>query len=122
VVALRSVASRARAVHFRAHPRRRVKLRAVLAQPANGWQRDAGVLDLSLGGAKLSFHGRLAVGEKLVVSFFSALLWDPLALPARVAWVLDGKDPGIVWMGVAFEPTDPSSVFALFELVSTVAV
>jgi hypothetical protein len=98
-----------------------VKVRAVVARPKAAWQRDATVHDLSLGGASLTLPGSLALGDEVVVSFFAPSLWDPLALPARVAWVRVTPEGGVT-AGLAFEPRDPSAVFALFELVSTVAV
>jgi hypothetical protein len=97
-----------------------VKLRAVIARPKTGWQRDATVHDLCLGGASMTLPGMLEPGDRVVVSFFAASLWDPLALPARVVWVRPGKE-GSVMAGLAFEPDDPTAVFALFELVTTVA-
>jgi PilZ domain len=93
----------------------------VVARPKAAWQRDATVHDLSLGGASLTLSGSLTLGDEVVVSFFAPSLWDPLALPARVAWVTAAKEVGGVTAGLAFEPRDPAAVFALFELVSTVA-
>ena len=57
-------------------------------------------------------------GDRGVVSFLAASLWDPLALPARVAWSKAATAEGPPIAGVLFEPKDPSGVFALFELVS----
>jgi hypothetical protein len=121
VIALRPVASRAHAKHFRALPRRPVKLRALIAQPVTGWQRDASVHELSLGGASITLPGRVEPGDQIVVSFFAPSLWDPLALPARVVWVRAAEKGGVVTAGLAFEPKDPAAMFALFELVSAVA-
>jgi PilZ domain-containing protein len=109
-------------MHFRAYLRRPVKVRAVVARPKAAWQKDATVHDLSLGGVSLTLSGSsLALGDEVVVSFFAPSLWDPLALPARVAWVRATHEGGVLTVGLAFEPRDPSAVFALFELVSTVA-
>jgi hypothetical protein len=100
-----------------------VRLRATVAEPVVGWQRDAIVHNLSLGGASLTVPGTLQPGDQVVVSFFAPSLWDPLALPARVAWARAGgkEGSGVVMAGLAFSPVDPAAVFALFELVSTVA-
>jgi hypothetical protein len=108
-------------MHFRAHARRPVKLRAMVAQPSIGWQADASVHDLCLGGAGVTLNGALSLGDRVVVSFFAPSLWDPLALPARVAWVKTIRERGTIAAGLAFEPTDPAAVFALFELLTTVA-
>jgi hypothetical protein len=64
---------------------------------------------------------RLHVGDRITVSFLAPTLWDPLALPARVAWVREGTPTEALAAGLAFEATDPESIFALFELVSTLA-
>ncbi|HSQ64106.1 MAG TPA: PilZ domain-containing protein [Polyangiaceae bacterium] len=71
---------------FRAHARRPVRLAAVLAHPERGWQRDVIVFDLGLGGACVEAADVLAVGDKVQVSFVTAERWDPLQVPARVAW------------------------------------
>jgi hypothetical protein len=106
------------AMHFRAHPRRPVHLRAMLTRPDTAWQKDATVRDLSLGGARLVMSEPMTAGDRLVISFLAPSLWDPLAIPARVAWVMPGSDERPT-LGVAFEPKEPSGVFALFELVLT---
>ena len=92
----------------------------MVAQPVTGWQRDASVHELSLGGASITLPGRVEPGDQIVVSFFAPSLWDPLALPARVVWVR-AAEQGVVTVGLAFEPKDPAAVFTLFELVSNVA-
>jgi hypothetical protein len=107
--------------HFRAHARRAVRLRAVISLSASGWHGEATVHDLSLGGAGVSLGDALQPGGRVVVSFLAPSLWDPLAIPARVAWVrpATGNDPTTA--GLLFEPKDPVTVFALFELISTLA-
>jgi hypothetical protein len=77
------------------------------------------VRDLSLGGAGVSLPEILPAGDRVVVSFLAPNLWDPLAIPARVAWVRAATQREPVTAGLAFEPKDPLSVFALFELLST---
>lgn len=120
VIALRPVGSSAHATHFRALARRPVKLRAMIEPAASGGQRDASVHDLGLGGASVTLPGTLQPGDRVVVSFYAASLWDPLALPARVVWVRPAREGAVVTAGLAFEPKDPAAVFALFELVSSV--
>jgi hypothetical protein len=93
----------------------------VLARQDVGWRRDAQVQDLSLGGASLTLTDTLRVGDSLTVSFLAPTLWDPLALSARVAWVRQAAPTESFAAGLAFEPADPESLFALFELVSTLA-
>jgi hypothetical protein len=107
------------ATHFRAHPRREVRLRAVISQPASGWHGEASVYNLSLGGAGVTLSEALPEGERVAVSFLAPSLWDPLTLPARVAWIRAATPQEPTTAGLAFEPKDPLSVLALFELVST---
>jgi hypothetical protein len=77
------------------------------------------VRDLSLGGAGVSLLEVLPQADRVVVSFLAPSLWDPLAIPARVAWVNPANANELLTAGLAFEPKDPLSVFALFELIST---
>ncbi len=121
MVAFPHMGPKTHATHFRAYPRRTVRLRAVVARPDIGWRKDAHVHDLSLGGVSLTLAESLHVGDRVVVSFLAPTLWDPLALPARVAWVRQGAPADPVAAGLAFEPADAASVLALFELVSTLA-
>jgi hypothetical protein len=118
------------AAHFRVHARRAIRLRAVVAQPgAMEWEVQ--VLDLGLGGAcvLLPAAGFSPEGT-LTLSLLAPTLWDPLTIAARVAWTLpplstrdgagDGQVAGIR-AGLAFEPTDPATVYALFELLTTMS-
>jgi hypothetical protein len=77
------------------------------------------VCDLSLGGAGLTLFEPLQEGDHVAVSFLAPSLWDPLVIPARVAWVRSAASQEPVATGLAFEPRDPLTVFALFELLST---
>jgi hypothetical protein len=102
---------------FRAHARRKVRLRGVLWHPRAGWQREAEVANLGLGGACVRLMETLIVGDKVTLSLVTPTLWDPLGVPGRIAWVGPATrlEPGRA--GVAFEPTDAAAVFALFEML-----
>ena len=120
--------------HFRHFPRQPVNLRASIAHPMAGWQRDIEVIDLGIAGAGLasplllagSTEGlprfgegfALSEGERVTLSFHAPNLWDPLTLTARVAWVKAESGRA----GVAFEHKSPPSVYALFELLSAFAL
>ena len=60
----------------------------------------------------------LAVGDRITLSLVAPTLWDPLTIPGRVAWLGPPTrlEPGRA--GVAFEPQDAASMFALFELMA----
>lgn len=102
---------------FRAHARRSVRLRALATHVQAGWQRQASVEDIGLGGARVVLDERVTPGEWLTLSFTAPTLWDPLVLRARVAWVAPAAPP---WRaGVAFEHKMADAVFALYELIVT---
>jgi hypothetical protein len=101
---------------FRAHARRGVRLRALVTHVSAGWQRQATVENMSLGGARVLLDQAVAPGDPLTLSFTAPTLWDPLVLRARVAWVGAGALPRAV--GLAFEHKGSEAVFALYELIA----
>ena len=105
--------------HFRAHTRRPVRLRATVSHPRAGWERDADVFDIGLGGACMSATESLNAGDRVSVAFVAPSLWDPLLIPARVAWYRPGRGIEPARAGVAFDHASETSVMALFELVGT---
>ena len=107
------------APRFRAHARRKVRLRVIVWHPRAGWQREAEVVDVSLGGVCLALNESLAEGDRVTVSFVAPTLWDPLSMHARVAWIGRGTRLDAARAGLTFEPKDPASVLALFELIGS---
>ena len=107
--------------HFRAHVRRPVRLKATLSHPRAGWERDAEVFDIGLGGACLTASEPLSPGERVSVAFVAPSLWDPLLIPARIAWYRPARGLEPARAGVAFDHVGPEAVLALFELVGTLA-
>jgi hypothetical protein len=109
----------ARSGPFRAHPRRAVRLLALVTHVSAGWQRTATVENMGLGGARLLLDERVSPGDSVTLSFTAPTLWDPLVLRARVAWVAGtGRGPALA-VGVAFEHKGADAVFALYELITT---
>jgi len=106
---------------FRAHARRKVRLRGVLWHPRAGWQREAEVVDLGLGGACVRLMGTLITGDQVTLSLVAPTLWDPLAIPGRIAWAGPPTRVEPARAGVAFEPKDARGMFALFEMMGTLA-
>ena len=102
---------------FRAHARKPVRLAAVLAHRERGWQRDVIVFDLGLGGACVEGSDVLGVGDRVQVSFVTADRWDPLQIPARVAWTSNSQSGQRV--GLAFEYASPEATWGIFELLAT---
>lgn len=76
--------SQARAQHFRAFARRPSELRA---QVAIGPREIQGrLVDLGLGGAGLILPEAVPAGEQVHLVLHLPQLWDPLRIPAEVAW------------------------------------
>jgi hypothetical protein len=113
--------------HFRAHARRRVDLDATLRGRDAGFTHAARVRDLGLGGACLEIgdpaqpEGRPAAGVEreaaVTIEVMAPTLWDPLTLRGRVAWVRRGVAGRPTRAGIRFEHRDPSSLYALFQLL-----
>ena len=77
--------------------------------------------DLGFGGACVRLSEPLTVGDKVRISFVAPTLWDPLAIPGRVAWIGAATYLEPARAGIAFEPKEGPAMFALFELLGTLA-
>jgi Tfp pilus assembly protein PilZ len=94
-------------------------MRSLLTHVQSGWQEQAAVENIGLGGACLLTEHALAAGDSVTLAFTAPTLWDPLVLRARVAWV-GGKGAGAPRpAGVAFDHKATDAVFALYELIVT---
>jgi hypothetical protein len=96
-----------------------VRLRVIVWHPRAGWQREADVLDIGLGGTAVSLPEPLATGDHVSVSFVAPSRWDPLAMGARVAWVRPATRKTAAHAGLAFEPAEAEAMLAIFELVAS---
>jgi hypothetical protein len=92
-----------------------------VSHPRAGWERDADVFDIGLGGACISASEPLGEGDRVSVAFVAPSLWDPLLIPARIAWYRPGRGLTPARAGVAFDHLSGPAVMALFELVGTLA-
>jgi hypothetical protein len=90
-----------------------------MAHAEAGWNRDAEVFDLGLGGVQVGVSEVLAVGDRVAMSFVAASRWDPLEVRGRVVWVRAGAGLEPVRAGVAFELADGAIALALFELIGS---
>ncbi len=108
----------AQAAHFRAHPRRSVRIEVELQLGRARLSSRATVVDISLAGAGLEIDEPLVAGERLSVAISTPTLWDPLVVPAVVAWARAGEGRARARAGVAFEHESPESVFATWEMLS----
>ena len=97
--------------HFRAWPRRRSDAPVVLRVARV--ERRARLTDIGLGGAGLLLETPLPVGTELEIVLHAPTRWDPLVLPARVAWAR-GKRAGL-----SFLPAKDRDAYDLFEMLGT---
>ena len=87
------------------------------------------VVDISLAGVGLETDEPLVPGERVALSFATPTLWDPLVVPAVVAWSQSPKprEPGaplgrarpMARAGLAFEYAGPDLVLAVYEMLAT---
>lgn len=101
--------------HFRGLARRPVGLSATLSGQNGLWQRPARVVDVGLGGARLSGSFDTYVGAQVQLAVDSPHRWDPLELDARVAWARE-RDTGTE-LGLCFEHSTRATLRALLELM-----
>jgi Tfp pilus assembly protein PilZ len=101
--------------HFRASPRRSVSLPATVATQADG-PKPARVLNLGLGGACVELPTPLDLGAAVTLRVSAPNLWDPLIVPARVAWVRAAAG-GKTEAGFAFDHSEKAALPALMELL-----
>jgi len=106
---------------FRVHDRRPVRLAVSVASHAAGWRCDGRIHNVGLGGACIELPQQVAVGERVSVSFMAPTLWDPLEIPANVAWAHPASGTTPTRCGVAFDHESEAAVLALFELIGTLA-
>jgi Tfp pilus assembly protein PilZ len=92
-----------------------VRIHSLVTHAEAGWQHQASVENIGLGGARVVVDEAIAVGDTVTLSFAAPSLWDPLVLRARVAWVAPSGPERVV--GVAFDHKATDAVFALYELI-----
>jgi len=101
--------------HFRGLGREPVRLSGALGSADGLWRRPARIVDLSLGGARLTTDAEIPQGSSVRLSVESPNRWDALEVPARVAWT-HARD-GVSELGLSFDPT-PELVRSLLELLT----
>ncbi len=101
--------------HFRAFARRAVNLPATVTA-GQAAARPARLVNLGLGGACIEATERLPVGSAVTLQVTAPNLWDPLVVPATVAWLGKGS-PGRVPTGLKFGHAETGALPALVELL-----
>ena len=97
-----------------------MRIHSLVTHAQAGWQHQAPVENIGLGGARVVVEDAIAVGDTITLSFAAPSLWDPLVLRARVAWVAPTVAARAARaVGVAFDHKATDAVFALYELIVT---
>jgi hypothetical protein len=107
------------ATQSRAHMRRPMRMKASVLHQRVGWERDATVTDLGLGGAGIEIAESLMQGDRITFSLVAPNLWDPLLIAGRIVWVKPGTGLDPIHCGIAFEFTHAATLWALFDLLGT---
>lgn len=102
--------------HFRAFARRAVALPATLGIPPAG-PAVARLHNLGLGGACVEVEAPLAVGATVTLEVTAPNLWDPLVVPATVAWTRAVR-PRVTLAGLVFRHAERTALPALVELLA----
>ncbi len=109
--------------HFRALARRPVSLPATLQGTGTGWQVEARVVDLGLGGACLELPETagdpLALGMPIRLQVRAPNLWDPLDLVARVSWSNPRRSDRPQRVGLEFQHRAGATLRALVDLLGS---
>lgn len=103
----------------RATARKPVQL-AVRLSHDDGWMLDGWLVDLGLGGAGVFVGRELPPGAPVRVQIDAPNLWDPLLLPATVAWTGRFEAArGGARGGVRFAALNPTTALALLDLMGS---
>lgn len=69
-----------------------------------------------MGGAKVGCNEPFPEGALAELTVSAPFLWEPFALPVRVAWVLNEPE-GRATMGLQFQPQTGTQLLILAELL-----
>lgn len=89
-----------------------VSLPGQLAATSLGRSSAVRIVDLGLGGARVTPPGLLSAGVSVRLAVDAPDRWDPLIVEARVAWIRGDE------AGLAFEHSSGRTVRALVEVIS----
>jgi Tfp pilus assembly protein PilZ len=107
--------------HFRSLARRSVSLSAILRNIEAGWQSNARIVDLGLGGACLEVERAVTPGSGVSLQVLAPNLWDPLVLEAKVAWCRNSGSERAARVGLSFAHRSSATLRALVELLGAEA-
>lgn len=116
-----TLSQRALRPHFRALARRSVNLQVSVIAGGGSWQRSGRMVDLGLGGARLTLSDAVPVGSPVALIIDAPHLWDPLRVDGVVTWVNESNNGGAASMGVRFSPTSGPLLRTLTDLLEAAA-
>ncbi len=96
--------------HFRVHGRLTTCLKAKVTHIETGWQRDGTVVDMGLGGARITLADPAALGDIVTLSIPTERGEDPIVFRTLVTWSAAGE------MGVTFDVKSVATARALVRL------
>ena len=102
--------------HFRAELRHRVTLAAHITGQESQEVIPCLLLDLGMGGAQVSCSDSFPEGALASLTLTAPFLWEPFALPVRVAWVRSEPDDRTI-LGLQFQPQTGAQLLVLAELL-----
>ncbi|MBK8256395.1 MAG: PilZ domain-containing protein [Polyangiaceae bacterium] len=108
--------------HFRAHARHRVDLDGRL-RVGDGATYAVKLRDMGLGGACVELMdaappSALDVEGPIALEVTAPILWDPLIVPGKVAWLRRIKPERRLRLGLRFELRDVGTLRAIVKLLS----
>lgn len=107
--------------HFRAHARHRVDLDGRL-RIGEGASHAVRLRDIGVGGACVELvdaapAGTLDVEGPIALEVTAPMLWDPLIVPGKIAWLRRMKPERRVRLGVRFELRDVGALRGILKLL-----
>jgi hypothetical protein len=111
--------------HFRAHARHRVDLDGRL-RVGEGASHAVRLRDIGVGGACVELvdaapAGALDVEGPIALEVTAPMLWDPLIVPGKIAWLRRMKPERRVRLGVRFELRDVGVLRGILKLLGGAA-
>lgn len=111
--------------HFRAHARHRVDLDGRL-RVGEGASHAVRLRDMGLGGAcvellEATASGALDVDGPVALEVTAPMLWDPLIVTGKVAWLRRIKPERRLRIGLRFELRDVGTLRGIMKLLGTPA-
>ncbi len=102
--------------HFRAQQRYRVTVAAQISGQQTQEVISCLLIDLGMEGAQVSCNEPLPEGALAELTLTAPFLWEPFAMPARVAWVRNESEARAI-IGLHFQPQTGNQLLVLAELL-----